>query len=199
MMADIPRGRAVCRLLPSVSEARGEYRALTIGGELTKVVRWMLSGSPDDYPRGIVAEWVGDPGWRPVEFSPGADEAPIVGRRVADEFRADFEASGSLLPLVVDGKESDEWFLFLVEQVVDCLDLGESSEPEWDGVIRKSVFRPDAVPSGLPVFRVPQSTKLYWNEWAADRLRTLAAPDVETRLIWSADPTRTPHPDPWSF
>ncbi|UKD59524.1 MULTISPECIES: hypothetical protein [Amycolatopsis] len=199
MMADIPRGRAVCRLLPSVSEARGEYRALTIGGELTKVVRWMLSGSPDDYPRGIVAEWVGDPGWRPVEFSPGADEAPIVGRGVADEFRADFEASGSLLPLIVDGKESDEWFLFLVEQVVDCLDLGESSEPEWDGVIRKSVFRPDAVPSGLPVFRVPQSTKLYWNEWAADRLRTLAAPDVETRLIWSADPTRTPHPDPWSF
>ncbi|MBB1157080.1 hypothetical protein H4281_28370 [Amycolatopsis sp. DR6-1] len=198
-MADIPRGRAVCRLLPSVSEARGEYRALTIGGELTKVVRWMLSGSPDDYPRGIVAEWVGDPGWRPVEFSPGADEAPIVGRGVADEFRADFEASGSLLPLIVDGKESDEWFLFLVEQVVDCLDLGESSEPEWDGVIRKSVFRPDAVPSGLPVFRVPQSTKLYWNEWAADRLRTLAAPDVETRLIWSADPTRTPHPDPWSF
>jgi hypothetical protein len=198
-MADIPRGRAVCRLLPSVSEARGEFRVLTIGGELTRVIRWMLSGSPEDYPRGIAAEWVGEPDWRPVEFSPGPDEAPILGRRVADRFRGDFEASGSLLPLTIDGKESEEWFLFLVEQVVDCLDTSESSEPEWDGVIRKSVFRPDAVPTHLPAFRVPQSTSIYWSEWAADRLRKLAAPDVEARLIWAEDPAREPHPDPWSF
>lgn len=198
-MADIPRGRAVCRLLPSVSEARGEYRALTVGRELTRVVRWMLSGSPEDYPRGIAAEWVGEPDWRPVEFSPGADEAPILVRRVADQFCGDFEASGSLLPLTIDGKESEEWYLLLVEQVVDCLCTTESSEPEWDGVIRKSVFCPDAVPTHLPAFRVPQSTKIYWNEWAADRLRKLAASDVEARLIWAEDPAREPHPDPWSF
>jgi hypothetical protein len=198
-MADIPRDRAVYRLLSSISDDRGEYRVLTIGDELTRIIRWQLSGSPDDYPRGITAEWVGDPSWRPVEFSAGADEAPIVGSRVAEAFRADFEAAGSLLPLVVDGEESKEWFLFLVEQVVDCLDVNESSEPEWDGVIRKTVFRADAVPSHLPAFRVPQSTKLYWNGWAVDRLTRLAGVDLEARLVWSQDPTRTPHPDPWSF
>jgi hypothetical protein len=198
-MADIPRDRTVYRLLSSVSDDRGDYRALTIGGELTRVISWQLSGSPDDYPNRVNAEWVGDPDWRPVEFSAGADEAPIVNGRIADLFRADFEAAGSLLPLYIDGEESKEWFLFLVEQVVDCLDTEESSEPEWDGVIRKAVFHADAVPTNLPAFRVPQSTKLFWNGWMVDRLTKEAGVDLEARLVWSENPTRTPHPDPWSF
>lgn len=198
-MADIPRDRAVYRLLPGMSEERDDYRTLTIGGELTRIIRWQLSGSQDDYPRGITAEWVGDPSWRAVEFSPGADEAPIVGIRIADAYRADFEAAGSLQPLVIDGEESKEWFLFLVEEVVDCLNTEESSEPEWNGVIRKAVFTADAVPVNLPAFRVPQSTKLFWNKWMVDRLLDEAGVDIEARLIWSQDPSRTPHPDPWGF
>lgn len=198
-MADIPRERAVYRLLPGMGADRGEYRALTIGGELTRVLRWMLSGSPDDYPAEINAEWVGDPSWRPVEFSPGASEAPLLTGRIAEKFRADFEAAGRLQPLHVDGAESEDCFVFLVEKVVDCLDADKSSEPEWDGVIRESVFRAEAVPIDLPAFRVPQSTKVYWNGWMVDRLLKLVATDVEARLVWSDDPTRVPHPDPWGF
>ncbi|GAB3432790.1 hypothetical protein GCM10027569_81740 [Flindersiella endophytica] len=178
---------------------RGDYRVLTIGGELTKVIRWQLSGSPDDYPSVINAEWAGGPDQRLVDVGVGADEAPIFSRRIVDLFRGDFEAAGSLLPLHVDGIESEDWFLFLVEQVVDCLDVERSSEPEWDGVIRKTVFRADAVPNNLPAFRMPQSTKIHWNGWAAHRMTKLGSRDVEARLIWTDDPTRTPHPDPWSF
>lgn len=199
MTAHLPRDRAVCRVLTGVGEARGPCRALTIGGELTKVVRWQLSGSPADYPRHLTAEWVGDPDARRVEFSPAADGTPVVGGRIARRFRADLEESGSLLPLLVDGAECEGWYLFLVERVVDCLDEELSSAPEWDGLIRTSVFRADAVPTHLPAFRVPRSTRIYWNAWAADRLRDLAGPDVEVRLIWAEDPARTPHPDPWSF
>ncbi|WP_222854069.1 hypothetical protein [Fodinicola acaciae] len=195
----IGRLSSVCRLLTGMSRHRGDYRTLTIGGELTRILRWQLSGSPDDYPRDINAEWVGDPAARPVEFAPGPGDVPVVGSRVADAFRAAFEASGSLLPLHIDGVESTEWSVFLVEQVVDCLDTEKSSAPEWDGVIRKGVFRADAVPVDLPAFRVPSSTSVFWNGWAADRLCELAGVDVEVRLVWSDDPTRTPHSDPWGF
>lgn len=199
MMAGIPRDRAVYRLLPSMAAERGDYRTLTIGGELTKIIRWQLSGSPDDYPSRINAEWVGEPDWRPVELATGASEAPIVSSRIADLIRADFEAAGSLLPLYIHGTESKEWLLFLVEKVIDCLDVNKSSEPEWDGVISKTVFRADVLPTHLPAFRVPQSTKIYWNYWAVDRLIKLAGRDLEVRLVWSEDPTRAPHPDPWGW
>lgn len=198
-MADIPRNRAVYRLLTGVSEKRDPYRALIIGGELTRVVRWMLSGSPDDYPTGINAEWVGDMSWRAVEFSPGTTEAPIVGPGIAERFRADFEAAGELQPLHIDGEESKEWFVFLVKTVVDCLDTDKSSEPEWDGTIRRTVFRADAVPYNVPAFRVPRSTNVHWNGWMVDKLMPVVDLDVEARLIWTDDPTRRPHPDPWSF
>jgi hypothetical protein len=181
-----------------MSADRGYYRALTIGGELTRVIRWYLSGSPDEYPSRISAEWVGEPDWRPVEMT-GTDEAPLVSSRIVDLFRADFEAAGSLLPLHIDGAETKEWFLFLVEAVVDCLDVEKSSAPEWNGDIRKSIFRADALPTGLPAFRVPQSTHAHWNGWAVDRLMKLVGVDLEARLVWSSDPTRVPHPDPWGF
>ncbi|NKE59817.1 hypothetical protein FXN61_24635 [Lentzea sp. PSKA42] len=198
-MADIPRSRAVYRLLIGMKEERGDFRSLTIEtDDLTEVVRWQLSNTQDSYQNELNAEWVGDPSWRPVEFSPRT-AAPVVGVRIAEMFRADFEAAGTLQPLVIDGEESKEWFAFLVEKVVDCLDAEKSSEPEWDGTIRKSVFRADAVPVDLPAFRVPQSTNIHWNGWMVDRLMKLVALDVEARLIWSDDPTREPHPDPWGF
>lgn len=198
-MTDIPRDRAVYRLLTGMGEERGDYRSLVLDTEdLTGIVRWQLSGSPEDLPERVKAEWVGDPSGRPVEFSPG-DSAPVVGGRVAERFRADFEAAGTLHPLHVDGERSGEWFVFLVEEVVDCLDTARSSEPEWDGTIRKSVFRAEAVPVDLPAFRVPQSTNIHWNGWMVDRLVELVARDVEARLIWSEDPSREPHPDPWGF
>jgi hypothetical protein len=199
-MADIPRNRAVYRLLTGMSEKRGDFRSLTIDtDDLIDVVRWMLSGSPGGFPKRLTAEWVGDPSWRPEEFSPDSNEASIVSIRIAEMFRADFEAAGTLQPLVIDGEESTEWFVFLVEKVVDCLDTDRSSEPEWDGTIRKSVFRADAVPVDLPAFRVPQSTNTHWNGWMVDRLMKLVALDIEARLVWSEDPTREPHPDPWGF
>lgn len=199
-MADIPRNRAVYRLLIGVNEKRDDYRSLTVDtDDLTEVARWQLSASTEPFQKPLHAEWVGDPSWRPVEFSAGST-GPIVGSAIAEKFRADFEAAGTLHPLHIDGEESKEWFIFLVEKVVDCLDVDRSSEPEWNGTIRHSVFRADAVPVDLPAFRVPQSPhNICWNGWMVDRLMKLVALDVDARLIWSEDPAREPHPDPWGF
>ncbi|MEV6235443.1 hypothetical protein [Lentzea sp. NPDC051838] len=199
MTADIPRKRSVYRLLTGMSEARGAYRELSIEtSDLTDVIRWELSGSSGSYQNPVHAKWLGERSLRPVEFKPD-DAAPCVSVRIAERFRADFEAAGTLRPLVIDGHEDPEWLVFLVEKVVDCLDVERSSEPEWDGTVRKSVFRADAVPVHLPAFRIPQSTDVQWNGWMVDRLMKLVSLDVEARLVWSENPAVQPHPDPWRF
>ncbi|UQT57015.1 hypothetical protein M4V62_18970 [Streptomyces durmitorensis] len=96
--------------------------------------------------------------------------------------------------------QEDEYFLYLVERAVDCLDLQRSSPPDQLGRIQESVFRPDAVPTELPAFRATQfPTAVCWNGWMVKRLTDLLGDQLETRLIWSEDPTLTPHPNPWGF
>ena len=62
------------------------------------------------------------------------------------------------------------------------------------------VFRADALPVGLPAFRVPESLEfVYWTGRTADRLTELLDDDLEARLVWSDDPALTPHPNPWGI
>jgi hypothetical protein len=64
---------------------------------------------------------------------------------MADELAA----SSSLVPVDIDAAaKDDEYFLFVVQAVVDCLDLRRSPKPKKiDGEVEKAVFRPLALPS----------------------------------------------------
>ncbi|MEU3303941.1 hypothetical protein ABZ729_29625 [Streptomyces sp. NPDC006678] len=113
----------------------------------------------------------------------------------------DLMAAGSLVPVRTDDADAGEFLLYAVGTVVDCLDVRRSSKPKkTSGHIKQAVFRPDALPYGLPAFRIPESTgAVYWNGWAADRLGELLGDDLEARLVWSQDRSLTAHPDPMGF
>lgn len=84
--------------------------------------------------------------------------------------------------------------------MVDCLDMRRSSKPKRSGEIKKEVFLPEALPAHLPAFRLPQFPRaVQWNGWAAQRLLALIGDQIEARLLWSEDPSATPHPNPWGI
>ena len=89
--------------------------------------------------------------------------------------------------------------MYVVEKVVDCLDVARSSAPEPPtGEIARAVFRPEALPLDLPAFRLPQSpVAVYWKAWAVARLRALLGSQPKARLAWSQDPAARPHPNVW--
>ncbi|MEU1664512.1 hypothetical protein ABZ547_13015 [Streptomyces sparsogenes] len=185
---------SVYRLLPSL----GSFQTILFGGSLRKIMRWQRTGDTSDWPTDVRAEWDGDPRLRKTEFPSGYPGAPVFSRRIADVLKNDLSTAGSFVPLLIDGDETGEYFLYLVEEVVDCLDTRRSSKPKKaDGQIKKAVFRADALPVSLPAFRVPECRRgIYWNGWAVVRLRELIGDDLEARLVWSEDPTLTPHPNP---
>ncbi|MFJ9901923.1 hypothetical protein ACIRVK_03270 [Streptomyces sp. NPDC101152] len=198
MVDESDESLSVYRLLPSLSD----YRPLRLDDAgLSRIKRWQRSGAESDRPVRLSAEWGGDRHWPKSEFPSGYRGAPILGRRVIDQLGDRLPAAGSLVPVdIADGKD-DEYFLLLVEQVVDCLDLRRSSKPKrMNGEVKKAVFRPEALPVDLPAFRLPQfASAVQWNGWAADRLIDLTGDQIERRLIWSRDPAAKPHPDPWGF
>ncbi|MFF2851620.1 hypothetical protein ACFVT5_35605 [Streptomyces sp. NPDC058001] len=189
---------AVYRLLPAL----GDFRTLFLGPSLVTLIRWQIQGSPSDArPTELDAELQGDPKLRVTEFPSGYPGAPILSGRVAELVREEFAPAGSFVPVHVEGAAPGAYVLFLVESIVDCLDTRRSSKPKkTTGEVKKAIFRPEAVPSHLPAFRLPEYPGgVYWTSWATTRLTTLIGPDVETRLVWSEDPTATPHPNPWGF
>ncbi|MDF9817091.1 hypothetical protein [Streptomyces sp. SPB162] len=197
------------RLLPSM----GDFRALFFDTvPRRRLAGWQTDGSPADRrPTGFSAVWDdGDvePGvrLRATEFPSGTPGAPVLSRRIADLLRAELCRAGSFEPLVVaDGPTStpdaESYVLYLVESVVDCLDARRSSKPKrLTGEVKKAVLLPEAFPADLPAFRLPEfPTAVYWTGWAVDRLGELLGDDLEARLIWSEDPTLTPHPNPWGI
>ncbi|GHB15757.1 hypothetical protein GCM10010377_01470 [Streptomyces viridiviolaceus] len=199
-MADMPeRGLAVYRLLPSLAE----YQQLDPNRwDLRRLKRWQRLGADEDRPDRLRAEWMGERRWPKGDFPSGYPGAPVLSRRVIDRFGAEpLRAAGSLVPVEIDGAKGDEYYLLLVEQVVDCLDLRRSSKPKKvDGEVKKAVYRTDAVPVRLPAFRLPQFPgAVQWNGWAVERLIDLTGDEIEARLLWSEDPAAVPHSDPWGI
>ncbi|MET7701034.1 hypothetical protein [Streptomyces sp. NPDC005485] len=190
-----------------------EFRTLLLGSSLRKLIRWQITGAESDLPTSFTGSWDGNPRWRKGEFPCGYPGAPVLSRRIAEPLANDLSAAGRLVPVVVDetgtsdspepheSDGSDDYVLYLVEQIVDCLDTRRSSKPKkTTGEITKAFFLPDALPADLPAFRVPEYRGgIYWNGWAVNRLTELLGDDLEARLVWSEDPTATPHPNPWGL
>ncbi|WP_405870223.1 MULTISPECIES: hypothetical protein [unclassified Streptomyces] len=198
-MADGPeKGLSVYRLMPSLSD----YQTLSLNNfDVRGLMRWQRAGGEADRPMRLRAEWLGERRWSKSEFPTGYHGAPVLSRRLAERFGDELLAAGSFVPVDIDGAKDDEYCLYLVEEVVDCLDLRRSSKPKkMDGEVKKAVFRVEAMPTHLPAFRLPQFPgAVQWNGWAADRLCDLTGDQIEKRLLWSEDPTDKPHPDPWGI
>jgi hypothetical protein len=191
----------VYRLMPSMVE----FRTLSLEEYAhRKLIRWLRTGAPEDLPESFTAEWVGNPRLRSAEFPCGYPGAPVFSRHVAGLVAEDLATAGRYLPVYPEGTDPEEgpdYLLYLVAKVVDCVDLRRSSKPKkGTGQMKQTVFRPEALPAGLPAFRVPEFPGgVHWNAWAVDRLREILGADLEARLIWSEDRTLTPHPNPWGF
>ncbi|WP_324786352.1 hypothetical protein [Streptomyces sp. H51] len=198
-MADEPgKGASVYRLLPSLSD----YRALQFDSfDSRRLMRRQCGGDEADRPTRLRAEWMGDRRRPKSDFPSGYPGGPVLSRRLAARFGEELSVAGSLVPVDIEGEEDDEYVLFVVDKVVDCLDLRRSSKPKrLDGEVKKASFRPEALPVHLPAFRLPQFPgAVQWNGWAADRIVELMGEQVEIRLIWSQDPAAKPHPDPWGM
>ncbi|WP_405870224.1 MULTISPECIES: hypothetical protein [unclassified Streptomyces] len=197
-MADMPeKGLSVYRLLPSLSEYQGLHLD---SSDMTRLMRWQRTGAEADRPSRLRAEWLGERHWSKSEFPSGRPGAPVLSRRLAESLGDQLLAAGSLVPVDIEGAKDDVYFLYLVEQVVDCLDTRRSSKPNRNGEIKKAVFLQQALPEQLPAFRLPQSPRaVQWNGWAADQLVELTGDEIEVRLTWSENPQVTPHPDPWGI
>ncbi|WP_371669798.1 hypothetical protein OG985_20440 [Streptomyces sp. NBC_00289] len=202
MTADASREPlAVYRLMPSM----GDFRTLSLEEDAhRKLIRWLRTGDSGDLPESFRAEWVGNPRLRPAEFPCGYPGAPVFSRRIADLLADELSKAGRYLPVIPEDSDpggAADYLLYLVEKVIDCVDPRRSSKPKkGTGQMKITVFRPDAVPAELPAFRVPEYPGgVHWNGWAVDRLTELLDGDLEARLIWSEDPSSTPHPNPWGF
>ncbi|MFB6843734.1 hypothetical protein ACFCXS_02475 [Streptomyces sp. NPDC056373] len=198
-MTDVPGGAlSVYRLLPSLSE----YQQLHLDSVgVRQLMRWQSAGDGKEPPVRLSAEWMGERRWAKSEFPSGRPGAPVLSRRLADGLGEALSSAGRLVPVEIKGAKYDEYFVYLVEQVVDCLDLRKSSKPRrLDGEVRKPVYRVEELPTRLAAFRLPQFPgAVQWNGWAADRLVHLTGDQIEKRLTWSQDPALKPHPDPWGI
>jgi hypothetical protein len=189
---------SVYRLLPSLSEYQGLHLE---SPDVVRLMRWQRGGAEAERPTRLRATWLGERNWSKSEFPSGRPGAPVLSRRLAESLGDGLAAAGSLVPVDIDAAKGDEYFLYVVEAVVDCLDLRRSSKPrKVDGEVKKAVFRPEALPTHLPAFRLPQFPgAVQWNGWAADMLVDLTGDQIERRLTWSEDPAAKPHPDPWGI
>ncbi|MCH5676103.1 hypothetical protein [Streptomyces gilvus] len=144
----------VYRLLPSLSEYQGLHPN---GFDILRTMRWQRVGDEADRPTRLRAEWLGERSWSKSEFPSGSPSAPVLSRRLVESLGDGLLAAGSLVPVDIDGAKDDDYFLYLVEQVVDCLDLRRSSKPKTgSGEVKKPVYRPEALPAHLAAFRLPQ-------------------------------------------
>jgi hypothetical protein len=156
--------------------------------------RWM-KGSPTAEPPGdLSGGWTDEPGRRRPDYPSFHHDAPIFSRRALAVLGPELARAGRFLPVAVDGV-ADEYALYLVDQVVDCLDARRSSAPrKITGFIEQAVFVPDRLPD-LPAFRVPQSPSVvYWTAAGADRVVDVVGDDAEAPVVWSLDPSRPADP-----
>jgi hypothetical protein len=127
--------------------------------------------------------------------------SPVLSAALLQSVRARFSEAGHFIPVDVPGLAVGTYTAYVPTTVSDCLDRLNSSTPEATRKIRSAVFHQHLVPLHVPAFRLTENkTYVYWNAWAARLIESSAAPgSLELRLVWSSDPTATPHRDPMGF
>ncbi|MFE2279582.1 hypothetical protein ACFXAE_20565 [Streptomyces sp. NPDC059454] len=182
-----------------ITPGEGNLRTLRLDDSLIGLKRWQFQGERAERPTEFGAEWTGDRKGREAEFASDCPGAPVFSRRLAGRLGDQLEKAGRLVPVRVAGTAADDYVLYVVESLVDCLDTRRSSQPKKaTGEMKKMVFRPEAYPVDLPAFRVPEfPVAVCWNGWMLDLLKDVVGDDVIGRLLWSPDPAAAPHPDPW--
>lgn len=188
---------AAYRITPSAKN----LRTLRLDDSLIDLKRWQIQGARAELPTVFGATWTGDPKAPKAEFASDYPGAPMFSRALADRLGDQLEKAGHLVPVRVEGAEPDDYVLYVVEPLVDCVDARRSSHPKkGSGEMQKMVFRPEAYPAALPAFRVPTfPVAVCWNGWMLDLLHDLVGDDVTGRLLWSQDPAAAPHPRPWGI
>ncbi|MFI1111392.1 hypothetical protein ACH4TU_26070 [Streptomyces physcomitrii] len=185
------------RLLPGL-ERRNSRTLLLTEDSLDLLLGWQMGQEAP--PQRIAARWNGDPRTPECPYPVGSPSAPVLNERAVAALGQTLGTAGRLVPVDIAGGASEAYSLYLVEAVADCLDEELSTPPNALKEIERPVFRPSAVPVDLPAFRIPQSpVYVHWNAWAARRLREAVGPEVEVRLVWSADPAEVPARPPWGF
>ncbi|MET9733775.1 hypothetical protein ABZZ79_24920 [Streptomyces sp. NPDC006458] len=162
---------SVYRLLPGF----GDVRTLLFGPSLSSVIRRQIRGSAGEPPASLTAGWGGDPRLPRAEFPSGYPGVPVLSARLAEALGDDPRKAGTLTPVGIEGAAKDGYLFYAVEAVVDRVDARRSAKPKKStGRMKHTVFRPDALPAGLPAFRVPGfPTGVHWNGWAVERLTEL--------------------------
>ncbi|WP_089099436.1 hypothetical protein [Streptomyces hyaluromycini] len=186
---------AVYRLLAGTRS----LRTLRLGDSLIDLKRRQFQGPQVALQDSFEAEWTGDPKARKVDFASDYPGAPMLSRGLVDRVGQErLERAGRLVPVRTPGPEPDDYALYVVEPLVDCVDTRRSAQPKKaTGEMRKTIFRPEAVPAELPAFRVPQfPVGVCWTGWMRDLLDEILGGDLEARLLWSPEPSAAPHPDP---
>lgn len=135
-------GPSMYRLLPSLSDYQGLHLE---SADVIRLMRWQRDGTEADRPARLRATWLGERKWAKSEFPSGRAGAPVLSRRLAESMGEGLAAAGSLVLVDIDAAvKDDEYFLFVVEAVVDCLDLRRSSKPKKiDGEVKEG-----GLPSG---------------------------------------------------
>ncbi|HST86415.1 MAG TPA: hypothetical protein VLL08_32050 [Kineosporiaceae bacterium] len=183
------------------SKLREDDRVLVLDYEcLVTLTGWLARPEANPRPDSLSAHWEGHPSGRRSEFPSFHLQAAILTPSLTAAIGPMLSRSGTLIPLLADDDgtvEVGSYQLYLVETVVDCLDVEKSSEPQqYTGFRRTVAFHPDRLPD-TPAFRVPQvPTVTYWNRAAAERMVELVGPDVEPLVVWSLDPDLPVHPNP---
>ncbi|MEV6296546.1 hypothetical protein AB0M41_40420 [Streptomyces sp. NPDC051896] len=166
-----------------------------------QMLRWELDEQAVPLPAEIPGSLHGELGGTPADYPTSDPASPVLSAALLQAVRDRFSGTGHFIPVNVPGLATGTYTAYVPTTVADCLDRLNSSAPEATGRIRKAVFHQERVPLNVPAFRLPENrTYVYWNAWAAHLIESSAAPgSVELRLVWSSDPTATPHRDPMGF
>ncbi|MGJ5752037.1 hypothetical protein FB563_0102 [Streptomyces puniciscabiei] len=166
-----------------------------------QILRWELDEQTVPLPAEIPGSLHGELGGTPADYPTSDPASPVLSAALLEAVRDRFSGTGHFIPVNVPGLAAGTYTAYVPATVADCLDQLNSSTPEATGRIRKAAFHQDRVPVQFPAFRLPQNrTYVYWNAWAARLIESSAAPgSVELRLVWSSNPTATPHRDPMGF
>jgi hypothetical protein len=176
--------RTIFRLYPDYQHARG---LLLDEASSVRVLRRQRTGAGE--VGRLAGIWTAESDVPLGDFPCGMGFAPILSRRICTQFETELAKAGECIPVHADGLEDGAYQLYLVNPVIDCLDVKRSAKPKREtGEMTHVTFLPSKIDSSLPAFRIPQSpTFVFWNEDFVHALERSGAEGLTFLVVWSED------------